>query len=102
MTAALVVGEWSAECLSRTLPPGRTRYSLYRWLGTPQGRARPTEKIDPQAFDPRTVQPIVIPNPIELPDHTTSVYAIKTIQQMLFREIIHDFSYINTKPKKKL
>ena len=37
MTAALEGGEWSAAHPSRTLPPGKTRYPLYRRLGGPQG-----------------------------------------------------------------
>jgi len=37
MTAALEGGEWSAGRPGRNLPPGKTRYSLYRRLGGPQG-----------------------------------------------------------------
>jgi len=33
MTAALEGGDWSAACPGRTLPPGKTRYPLYRRLG---------------------------------------------------------------------
>ena len=32
MTATLEGGEWSAEPHSRSLPPGKTRYPLYRRL----------------------------------------------------------------------
>ena len=43
----------------RTLPPGKTRYLLYRRLGGPQGRSGHVRKISPpQVFDPRTVQPV--------------------------------------------
>jgi hypothetical protein len=39
------------------LPPGRTRYPLYRRLGRPQGRSGRVLKISsPPGFDPRTVQ----------------------------------------------
>ena len=39
------------------LPPGKTRYQLYRRLGGPQGRSRRMRKISPPpGFDPRTVQ----------------------------------------------
>jgi len=38
MTAALEEGEWSAAGPGRTLPPGKTRYPLYRRLGGPQGQ----------------------------------------------------------------
>ena len=37
MTTALEGGEWSAACLGRTLPPGKTRYPLYRGLGPRPG-----------------------------------------------------------------
>ena len=41
------------------LPPGTTRYPLYRRLGGPQGRSGRVRKISPVlGFDPRTVQPI--------------------------------------------
>ena len=41
------------------LPPGRTRYPLYRRLGRPQGRSGRRRKISPlPVFDPRTVQPV--------------------------------------------
>jgi hypothetical protein len=40
-----------------TLPPGMTRYTLYRSLGRPQGRSGQVLKISlPPGFDPRTVQ----------------------------------------------
>ena len=39
------------------LPPGKTRYPLYRWLGGPQGLYRRVWKISPPpGFDPRTDQ----------------------------------------------
>jgi hypothetical protein len=39
------------------LRPGKTRYTLYRRLGGPQGRSRRLWKISPPpGFDPRTVQ----------------------------------------------
>jgi hypothetical protein len=57
MTSALEGGEWSAARPGRTLPPGKTRYPLYRKLGGPQGHVR---KISPPTgFDPRSVQPVV-------------------------------------------
>jgi hypothetical protein len=41
------------------LPPGKTRYTLYRRLGGPQGRSGRLRKISPTpGFDPRTVQPV--------------------------------------------
>jgi len=41
------------------LPPGKSRYPLYRGLGGPQGRSGRVRKIlPPPGFDPRTVQPL--------------------------------------------
>jgi hypothetical protein len=43
------------------LPPGITRYPLYRRLGGSQGRSGEMWKISsPPGFDPRTVQPVAI------------------------------------------
>ena len=40
-----------------TLPPGKTRYPLYRRLDGPLGRSGQVQKISPSpGFDPRTVQ----------------------------------------------
>ena len=41
------------------LPPGKTRYPLYRRLGGPQGRSGRVRKISPApGFDPRSVRPV--------------------------------------------
>jgi hypothetical protein len=41
------------------LPPGKTRYPLYRKLGEAQGRSGRVRKISPPlGFDSRTVQPV--------------------------------------------
>jgi hypothetical protein len=41
------------------LPPGKTRYPLYRRLGGPQSRSGRVRKISPPpGFDPQTVQPV--------------------------------------------
>ena len=47
MTTALEGGERSASRPGRTLPPGKTRYPLYRRLGGPQGRSGQVRKISP-------------------------------------------------------
>jgi len=59
MTAALERSEWSAARPGRTLPPGKTRYALYRRLGGPQGRSGRTENLVPTGIRSRTVQPVV-------------------------------------------
>src|SRR5215470_13144875 len=52
-------GVGSASRPGRSLPPGKTRYPLYRRLGGPQARSGQMRKISPPAgFDPRTVQPV--------------------------------------------
>ena len=52
-------GEGSASRPGRFLPPGKTRYPLYRRLGGPQDRYGQVRKISPPpGFDPRTVQPV--------------------------------------------
>jgi len=59
MTTALEGDEGSASRPGHSLPPGKTRYPLYRRLGGPQGRSGQVRKISPQpGFDPRTVQPV--------------------------------------------
>ena len=47
MTTALEEGEGSASRPGRSLPPGKTRYPLYRRLGGPQGRSGQVWKISP-------------------------------------------------------
>jgi hypothetical protein len=56
---ALEGGEGSALCPGRSLPPGKTRYPLYKRLGGLQGRSWQVRKIlPPPAFDSWTVQPL--------------------------------------------
>jgi len=44
---------------SAALPPGKTRYPLYRRLGGPHGRSGQVRKILPSLeFDPRTIHPV--------------------------------------------
>ena len=45
MTTALEGGERSASRPGRSLPPGKSRYPLYRRLGGPQGRSGQVRKI---------------------------------------------------------
>jgi hypothetical protein len=51
--------ERSASRPGLSLPPGKTRYPLFRRLGGPQDRSGQVRKISPPPeFDPRTVQPV--------------------------------------------
>jgi len=70
MTAALEGGEWSAARPGRTLPPGKTRYPLYRRLGWPQGRSGRAENLVPTGIRSQTVQPVAQSN--ELPGSVKS------------------------------
>jgi len=73
----------SASRPGRSLPPGMTRYPLYRRLGGPQGRSGQVRKISlPPGFDPRTVQSVAS----RYTDYATrptirTVVSIKTSQQ---------------------
>ena len=56
-TTALEGGGGSTPRPGRSLPPGKTRYPLYRRLGGPLGRSGQARKISPlPGFDPRTMQ----------------------------------------------
>ena len=69
MTTALEGGECSAARPGRTLPPGKTRYPLYRRLGGPQGWSGWTENLAPHRdsiLGPSIPQSVAIPT--ELPD----------------------------------
>jgi hypothetical protein len=74
---ALEGGEGSASRSGRSLLPEKTRYSLYRRLGGPQGRSGQVWKISPKpGFDPRTVQPVVnhLLTELSRPPHFLSLY----------------------------
>jgi len=59
LTTALEGGEGSSSRPGHSLPPGKTRYLLYRRLGGPQGWSGQVQKIlPPLGFHPWTVQPI--------------------------------------------
>ena len=58
---ALEWGEWSAARPGRNLPPGKTRYPLYRRLGGPHGRSGQVENLIPNGIWTHTVQPVVSP-----------------------------------------
>ena len=59
MATAIEGGEGSASRPGRYLPPGKTRYPLYRRLAEPQGRSGQVRKISPPPeFDLRTVHPV--------------------------------------------
>jgi hypothetical protein len=57
------------------LPPGKTRYPLYRRLGGPQDRSGRVWKISPpRGFDPLTFQPVASRcTDCAIPAHETSL-----------------------------
>ena len=56
---ALEGSDGTASRPGHSLPPGKTRYPLYRRLGGPQGRSGQVRKISPpQGFNPQTAPPI--------------------------------------------
>jgi hypothetical protein len=59
MTTALEGGEKTASRPGRSLPPGKTRYPLYRRLSGLQGLSGQVRKTSPPpGFDHRTLQPV--------------------------------------------
>ena len=57
-TSALDGGVGGQRHATAALPPGKSRYQLYRRLGGPQGRSGRVLKIlPPPGLDPQTVQP---------------------------------------------
>ena len=74
LALALDGGVGGQQHAPAALPPGKTRYPLYKRLGGPQGRSGQVEKISPlSGFEPRTVQPLVsryTDRAIPAPKHT--------------------------------
>jgi len=59
-TFSLFRSIWAEKCLQvKHLPPGKTRYPLYRRLGGPQGQSGQAENLVPTGIRSRTVQPPV-------------------------------------------
>ena len=78
------------------LPPGKTRYPLYRRLDGPQVRSGRVRKISPPpGFDPRTVQPVGSRcTDWGIPVHTFSIRHKRTAQNALLFEL--RFQFYNT------
>ena len=85
-------GEWSAARHGRTLPPGKTRYPLYRRLGAPQGRSGRAENLVPprDSIPDRPVRSSVA-IPTELPGpHMSNVSVLLTARvELLNKEPIY-------------
>ena len=67
VTAAIEECEWSEARPGRILPPGKTRYPLYRRLGGPQGRSGRAKNLAPTGFrSPDRPAPSSVAIPTEL------------------------------------
>ena len=76
-TSALEGGEGSASRLGSTLPPGKTRYPLYRRLGGPHGRSGQVRKISPHRDSipgPSSTQAVAIPTTLPGPRYIYKQY----------------------------
>ena len=86
MTKALEGGEMSASRPGCSLPPGKTRYPLYRRLGGPQGRSGQARKIShPAGFDLRTVQPVA--QSLYRLSYRAHMYGIDIIKLFEFKQL---------------
>ena len=88
MTTALE-GEWSATRPGRTLPLGKTRYTMYRSLDGPQGPSGRAENLAPPGFDPQTVQLVVA-----IPNEVSGPLANNIINYIPVRRSIHIYNFI--------
>jgi hypothetical protein len=90
MTTALEGGEGSAAWPGRTLPPGKTRYPLYRRLVGPQGRSGQVQKISPPTGIRSPDRPACRQSLYRLsyPAHTISVTWSKSDNITTFGQIV--------------
>jgi hypothetical protein len=78
------------------LPPGKTRYLLYRRLGGPQCRSGRVWKISPSlVFDTRTVQPVArCYTDWAIPDPEGYKYMINNIEQITQKHVLNWILYV--------
>jgi hypothetical protein len=79
------------------LPPGNTRYPLYRSLGGPNGRSGRVQKISPTPrCDPRNVQPISS----SYTDWATPAQFVNEIKKQARKEIVSsNANFLTTLPR---
>jgi hypothetical protein len=66
------------------LPPGKTRYPLYRRLGVPQGRNGQVRRMPPLGIDPWTLHPVAsLCTDCAIPAHLYKIQ-MNVIRQPLF------------------
>jgi len=82
---------WPAAHPGRTLPPGKTWYSLYRRLGGPQGRSGRAESLVPTRARSRTVQPVAQSlYRLSYPAHKWLIKGIKIIYDTCQKKVEKD------------
>ena len=95
MTTALERGEGSVSCPGHSLPPGKTRYPLYKRLGGPQGWSGQERKVSPPTGirypDRPAPWPVSIPTTLPGPQHA---YRLKIFMYLFacYRENKNNFS----------
>ena len=96
MTTTLEGGEGSASRPGCSLPPGKTRYPLYRRLGGPQGRSGQVRKISPPpGFDPRSVQPVASRyTNYAIRPTTVSLVKVKLCNALLLMALVCTYVYL--------
>jgi hypothetical protein len=99
MTNSTRRGEGSASRRGRSLPPGKTRYALYRRLGGSQGRSGQVRKISPPpGFDPRTAQPVASRyTDWAIPAHPINIYW-PLISELVFLDWLVSYWLIKSFP----
>ena len=92
MTTALGGSEGSASRPGRFLPPGKTRYPLYRRLGGPQGGSGQVQNILPSTGIRTPDRPVCSQSLYRLsyPAHTLSVVICKMKTQWLLLSVASD------------
>jgi hypothetical protein len=74
-------GEWSVSRTGRTLPPGKTRYPLYKKLSGPQGRSGRAENLAPTGIrspDRPTRSSVAIPTELPGPRYLDTEHFVLT------------------------
>ena len=102
MTTVLEGGEGSASCPGRSLPPGKTRFPLYRRLGRPQDRYGQVRKISPRRDStpgPSSPYPVAIPTtrpgPLTSMDFrliSTALQTWKFLESENVKTVVHSYA----------
>jgi hypothetical protein len=80
---ALLFHEGSASCPGRYLPPGKTRYALYKRLGGPQCRFEQVRKIWPPTGIRSPDRPVAIPTTLAGPHPGSALWQFSTTNNVV-------------------